>query len=193
VRRAGAKADKDCPRGRVAAKMTLEQRIEYFMTRVVAGENGCWLWQGTRNNDGYGVARIQGRLRCIHQVLYEHHVGPRGDGNNLHHMCEVRHCVNPAHLELLPIGDHARVHLVKTHCKRGHELTPDNIYLSSNGSRSCRACSIAYREANRDKTRARNREYMRRKRSESAATSSTAPAAVDSFISRVLGERGDTE
>lgn len=41
-------------------------------------------------------------------------------------------------------GDSSKSFAFRTHCSRGHALTPENIYLkSTNGTRQCRACNIA--------------------------------------------------
>jgi hypothetical protein len=56
---------------------------------------GCWLWNGKRNHLGYGIFSE----RRAHRVVYEHFVGPIGEGLELDHKCRVTSCVNPAHLE----------------------------------------------------------------------------------------------
>jgi hypothetical protein len=38
--------------------------------------------------------------------------------------------------------DPATVRRTKTHCKRGHELTTDNVYLGKNGGRTCKTCAL---------------------------------------------------
>lgn len=66
---------------------------------------GCWLWSGEINSSGYG--RIsQGNNHCgarvrylAHRVSYELHKGAIPKGMDLDHLCRVRLCVNPAHLE----------------------------------------------------------------------------------------------
>ncbi|WP_407342232.1 HNH endonuclease [Pengzhenrongella phosphoraccumulans] len=35
----------------------------------------------------------------------------------------------------------------KTHCKRGHEFTPENTHVQRRGGRACRACAVEYRRA----------------------------------------------
>lgn len=59
------------------------------------GPGGCWLWTGSQDGKGYGKT---GRGR-IHRIVYEELVGPIPDGLQLDHLCRVRNCVNPAHLE----------------------------------------------------------------------------------------------
>jgi hypothetical protein len=69
------------------------------------GPNGCWIWKGAiRNRDGYGTISLPGRpIRHLaaHRVAYEFIKGPIPEGMEIHHMCRVRDCVNPDHLEPL--------------------------------------------------------------------------------------------
>jgi transcriptional regulator with XRE-family HTH domain len=61
--------------------------------------NGCWIWLGRINSAGYGEIKYRERRLKAHRVSYEHHVGPIPDGLDLDHLCRVRPCVNPEHLE----------------------------------------------------------------------------------------------
>lgn len=65
-------------------------------------EHGCHIWQKARNSRGYGVVWHDGKLRLAHRVawLLEHGTWPR-DGLVLDHICEVKACVNVAHLREL--------------------------------------------------------------------------------------------
>lgn len=74
-------------------------------------------------------------------------VGPIPEGMDLDHTCRNRGCVNPEHLEPVttqvntlrgigPTAENAR----KTHCKHGHPLEGDNLYVDPEGKRKCRAC-----------------------------------------------------
>lgn len=65
-----------------------------------AGDTDCWTWLGKKGSKGYGLAHVaDGRQRQAHRVAYELVVGPIPEGLELDHLCNVRRCVNPAHLE----------------------------------------------------------------------------------------------
>jgi len=66
--------------------------------------SGCWLWHGSADGRGYGIFRG----KRAHRVSYVIHVGEIAPGLQLHHLCQVTACVNPAHLEALTPQAHAR-------------------------------------------------------------------------------------
>lgn len=60
----------------------------------------CWLWTG--HLDRYGYANFglgKHRMVKVHRFAYELLVGPIPEGLEIDHLCRVRHCVNPAHME----------------------------------------------------------------------------------------------
>lgn len=61
----------------------------------------CWIWTGYTSRLGYGIFGPGGRSVTMpaHRWSYEHFVGPVPDGLELDHLCRVRRCVNPLHLE----------------------------------------------------------------------------------------------
>lgn len=60
----------------------------------------CWLWRGALDRHGYGRVGVGGtRTALAHRVAYMLAVGPIPDGFVLDHLCRIRACVNPAHLE----------------------------------------------------------------------------------------------
>lgn len=137
----------------------VEAPIERFRRRLDVVESGCWLWTWPLTN-GYGRF---GNERA-HRWSYEHFVGPIPDGLDLDHLCHTadescpggtscphRACVNPSHLEPVtrtenilrgrgPDVQRAR-HAAQTHCKHGHEFTPENTRITARGYRRCRECA----------------------------------------------------
>lgn len=73
--------------------------IERFNERIDKQENGCWLWKGSSAANGYGnVGKALWGESYVHRWSYIHHKGPIPDGKMIRHTCDVRLCVNPAHL-----------------------------------------------------------------------------------------------
>jgi hypothetical protein len=143
--------------------LQLAPRVERFWSHVSkAGDDGCWLWTGRVESNGYanitsGISPSGGTSRLAHRVAYELLIGPIPDGLHLDHLCRIRHCVNPDHLEPVTIQENVRrgIHgVLRTHCANGHELTGHNLMISADGSRRrCRACHYSYTEKRRAKAR----------------------------------------
>lgn len=66
---------------------------------------GCWLWTGAVCSSGYGTIDIGQTTRLAHRVSYELHRGPIPDGLTTDHLCRVRACVNPAHMEAVTVRE----------------------------------------------------------------------------------------
>lgn len=130
---------------------------------------GCWLWTGALCRSGYGRFRFNGELYA-HRVAYRALVGDYPEGTESDHLCRVRNCVNPTHIEAVthkvntgrafkvPGGGDER-NRAKTHCPRGHEYAGANLYVNpSSGGRTCRSCQraaqLTWQVANRDKVNA---------------------------------------
>ena len=112
----------------------------------MSGPSKCWLWQGSCSGNGYGRFSINGELKSASRTSYELFRGEIPDGWEIDHLCRQRGCINPVHLEAVTRSEnHLRGfdHLPKalqTHCRKGHELTDDNVYRYSNGKRQCLTC-----------------------------------------------------
>lgn len=107
----------------------------------------CWLW--TRPVYGPGYARFwDGESQVLaHRWIYEQIVGPIPTGLTIDHLCRVRHCVNPAHMEPVTNRENimrgegiTAVRARQTHCPNGHERSEANTYWRPNGTRYCRIC-----------------------------------------------------
>ena len=115
---------------------------------------GCWLWTASTNWRGYGEFRLEGKNRAAHRLAYESEVGPIPDGYEIDHLCRVRNCVNPAHLEAVTHRENllrgetlpARA-AAKTHCPQGHPYSGDNLYVYPSGKRRCVTCRNEQRRA----------------------------------------------
>lgn len=134
--------------------------LERIMQRITPGRNGCWLYAGATTM-GYGVIKDKGRQRKVHIIVYESVHGNVPDGLELDHLCHNndltclggtncihRRCFRPDHLEAVPHlintqrGNHANRDA--THCRKGHEYTPDNTYAPDDKRRFCRQCRREY-------------------------------------------------
>lgn len=121
----------------------------------------CWPWQSVVGNRGYGLIRecgATGRMLQVHRVAYAATHGPIPAGLTIDHLCRNRLCVNPAHLEAVPLAVNvARGNVAsaaeRSHCGRGHQLPP-----YKGRPRRCATC-----------IRERHTEYMRGYRRRAAA------------------------
>ncbi len=57
------------------------------------------MWGGTLTPQGYGVIYVGTKTAGAHRVAYQMWKGPIPRGKVIHHRCERKSCVNPAHLE----------------------------------------------------------------------------------------------
>lgn len=110
--------------------------------------SGCWLWLAASNRDGYGVFSD----RLAHRISYAALSKEIGPGLELDHLCRVRSCVNPEHVEPVTHYENtmrgeslAARQARQTHCRRGHEFTEANTLLrlglhDRRIYRQCHAC-----------------------------------------------------
>ena len=112
--------------------------IETILDRHVIEDpnSGCWIWTGGLRRGGYGQATINCRGVIAHRLFYEQLVAPIPDGLVSHHICGVRRCVNPQHIEILSHAEHKSRHRLKV-CRRGtHQMVGYNV-MSNTGCRAC--------------------------------------------------------
>lgn len=67
----------------------------------------CWIW--TKSYVGpYGQCHVDRHPHLAHRVYYERHVGPIADGLTIDHLCRQTGCVNPSHMEPVPMTTNIR-------------------------------------------------------------------------------------
>lgn len=125
----------------------------------IVPEGTCLVWTGGRTSQGYGVAGGA----YVHRLAWEETNGrPVPTGMVVCHSCDNPPCCNPDHLWIGTQGDNVRDAAAKgrldtsnlvrrgewTHCKRGHEFTPENTRIDSKGARECVQC---YKRRNKER------------------------------------------
>lgn len=102
----------------------------------------CWLWMGATQSRGYGSVVIDGHGWLAHRAVWTYLVGEIPDGLTLDHLCLVKRCVNPLHIDVVSAVENKRRETSsRTHCLRGHALSGNNLRINGNGHRSCRECA----------------------------------------------------
>lgn len=146
--------------------------IERITRSVEVDDFGCWLWGKCLNAYGYGQIRMsvdaagrrlaKARTRGVHLMAYEQFVGAVPRGLQIDHLCRIRRCCNPAHLEAVT----SRVNTLRgrgisvrcaavTECPQGHPYDENNTRTRSTRiSRECRTCA----NANQNERRRRKRK-----------------------------------
>jgi hypothetical protein len=127
-----------------------QQELDRLWARVSEDENGCWIWTGSRYKAGYGRFYLGQESVYAHRVMYMILVGEIAEGRHTDHLCRVRECCNPRHLEVVTCRENilrspiapAAINASKTHCPQGHPLSGDNLELDEKGGRHCRTCAI---------------------------------------------------
>jgi len=132
----------------------VREPIERFFSHIIIADappvfrpdlDPCWLWQGSTTKNGYGQMRIAGKLVLVHVFAYTTFL--TAVRCELDHLCRVRNCANPTHVEDVPHsvnlqrGMKSNQNVSKTTCPRGHPYD----YIEPKGRRHCRTCrAVSY-------------------------------------------------
>lgn len=134
-------------------KAQAEQSNGNALPMMFVDSRGCWIWTRGLTAKRYGQMYDGRSNRMAHVVIWEEFNGPVPAGLCLDHLCRVRSCVNPAHLEAVTMRENimrgaglCAENAVKTHCPKGHEY--DRICPGPFG-RKYRACRQCRRESDR--------------------------------------------
>jgi len=133
---------------------------ERFLSKVSRpfGDVGCWVWTAGKFEKGYGAFKDRRKQWRAHRWSYEHWRGPVPHGLQLDHLCRVRACVNPWHLEAVDCRTNIvrgeRGQAIRTGvCSGGHSLAEhaSREYTRKDG-RTYRQC-VKCREVRRERKR----------------------------------------
>src|ERR1043166_7978060 len=124
---------------------------EKVFLQVIRNENGCLIWQGNTAPNGYGLMRLCGKYMGAHRIAYMCTRGDIPEDLEIDHLCCVKNCVNPFHMELVtPSENLARVFKRRNLCKNNH---PKEIGISF-----CSKC----RQENRLRRRPKMLAYLKK-------------------------------
>ncbi|KKL99549.1 hypothetical protein LCGC14_1813320 [marine sediment metagenome] len=119
---------------------------ERFDVKYLKMADGCWHWVAQIAPNGYGRMQMGLKADLAHRVSYTLHKGPIPEDAQIDHLCRVRKCVNPDHLEAVTCQENllrgetrAAENAAKVICVNGHDLT--DSWIRSNGARQCRQCN----------------------------------------------------
>jgi hypothetical protein len=131
--------------------------VDRIAAKSIEGNGGCWEWQGTKFNTGYGAIRLgtvaMGTVNTYltHRIAYQVMICELPKVLTLDHLCRNIVCWNPDHLDPCPTQVNTSrgtspiiANLLKTHCPQGHPYSGENLYQRPGSTaRICRACNIA--------------------------------------------------
>lgn len=160
--RKGATRSCGCLQREASAARKLPPQTRFDKKWIPEPFSGCWLWTAhCHRKTGYPEIRFKKGTSYAHRVAYELYVGPIPVGLTIDHLCRTKSCVNPSHLEAVSLKENilrgdssSAVNKRKTHCKRGHALTENNIYQHhwlKYGWRNCIACNRERAEITNEK------------------------------------------
>lgn len=111
-----------------------------FLSKIIKEQgDGCWLFQERTTGGGYAQFFAKRKMHGAHRWSYLEFVGPIPEGYVVDHLCKVKNCVRPDHLEAVTAEENQRRRRL-TVCWRGHDRTdPANLYVFQSRAH-CRAC-----------------------------------------------------
>ena len=118
-----------------------------FLKKIIRKGN-CWIWTGNKNDKGYGRFSLNGKPDRAHRIAWRHYHGAIPKKMVIDHICRVRSCVFPGHMEVVSLKENilrgagiTAVYVKRIYCKRGHKLGGENIVTGSL-NRQCYKCVL---------------------------------------------------
>lgn len=120
--------------------------------RIKRVPGGCWIWQGNTAPNGYGLIRVGGKWIGAHRAAFMAVGGVIPEGKEIDHLCAVKNCVNPEHMEAVTKSVNLRrVFERRKICSNGH--------LKAIGISVCGSCHAANRK--RFRSSEKHKAYQR--------------------------------
>ena len=145
-------SDERLKRPRIAAPDYDVAALRRLMTYVDWARDDCWRWLGAHGPTGYGLFQYRDVSMNAHRAMYQLHHGVKLTTEQyVLHRCDVRDCVNPAHLWIGTAKDNnadcarkgRHYEGSRTHCERGHPFAGDNLRVGTQkGGRSIRRVCV---------------------------------------------------
>lgn len=142
--------------------MSIADRLEKYSAPI---PEGCHIWMAALSTDGYAQLWANGRLRNAHILAHELANGPVPEGKQIDHLCRIRCCVNPEHLEAVSASENikrgagpsvTRAKNMLRHsdtCPHGHDRIV--YYLRKDGrvQKECLTCKAIRKQRRKHVTR----------------------------------------
>lgn len=182
-------------------KNDLERLAEIWPKGIVSitiETNGCWIWNGYLTYQGYGAVMVDGKTHRAHRYYWSLLRGPIEKELVIDHLCRNKRCVNPEHLEPVTVqvntlrGDGPTAkNAQKTHCKNGHPLAGDNLYLRG-GKQNERACRLCRKTAALDsQKRARRNSHILKDAESRAEAAESRVLVLEEYLAKSHAHNGD--
>ena len=71
---------------------------EWWNKKRIDKKTGCWLWDGAKSSNGYGIVTVNGEAKGIHRLSFEKYKNAIPKGLCVLHSCDIVNCFNPNHL-----------------------------------------------------------------------------------------------
>jgi hypothetical protein len=94
-------------------EMDPDKKLWRIIEKTIFDESGCWLYNGVTNHSGYGTigTRVNGNTKYVHRWFYLKYVQDIPDCLELDHLCHIRNCWNPGHLD--PVTQQENIYRAK--------------------------------------------------------------------------------
>lgn len=146
----------------VEPSRTLGDALARIQDRSITPRPDCRIWVGATDR-GYGRISVGGVVMRVHRVVWESVNGPVPDGMELDHICRIRACCNPDHLEAVTHSENVRRSYALRpamqrsnprqkrgdECAAGHDLSTHGRACPDGGYVVCRKCELANKRRRR--------------------------------------------